>query len=283
MQKKIMLILGILLISAAAVSALSARADYVTIYPGEEGRISINLDNDQDFNVENIVFSLNLDNLPFTTVGTSAREIDEIKDGDDDDISFVLVPSLSATPTDYNIPYTVSYLEEDADERTQKEGSFGLRVGARTDLDFSVETSETPILNKQGELSLEIINRGLGDLKSVTVTIMPEGFELISNYKYFVGTVDSDDTEVAQFDVVYRSKTPSLKAKVEYKDFENTDQVKVVTIPFGVYSEEEAMKLGLITKSNTGIYVGVVILIIIAFFVYRKIKKKRKNNKKNSH
>ena len=153
-------------------------------------------------------------------------------------------------------------------------------MSAKTEIDFSAEVQGTAILNQEGTLSLEIINKGLGDIKSVSVQIFPQGFELISKNKIFIGTINADDTDTATFDVIFTTTAPVLKAKVTYKDFENNAQTDTVNLPFKVYTQEEALKLGIIKKSNTGTYFLVLIVLLIIWFVWRRIKKARKKNNK---
>jgi hypothetical protein len=101
-------------------------------------------------------------------------------------------------------------------------------------------------------------------------------FELLSKDKVFVGTINADDTDLASFDVIYKNTNPSLSARIEYKDFDNNEEVETVDIPFKVYTREQALELGLIQKSNTVFYSVGVLVVIVAWFVYRKIKKRRK-------
>jgi len=263
-------------------SAIIVDADYITIYPGEEGKITIEIENNENFDIEDISVGLVLDEIPFTVVGSSERDIDDIDEDDDDSVTFTLKASTDITPGDYNIPYVVKYFNADnsSAEEKEKTGSFGLRVSAKTEIDFGVEIKDNAIVGDEGRISLEIINKGLGEIKSVSVQIFPNGFELLSKDKIFIGSIDSDDTDIASFDVIYKTTNPTLSAKVEYKDFDNNEQTETVSFPIKVYTREEALKLGLIKKSYTGVYVLVMGVVIVGWIVYRKIKKRRKNKEK---
>lgn len=299
MTPKILPILSffIILVSLSFISGLVVNADYITLYPGEKGKVTIEIDNNENFDIEGISIALELggkkifnefgvvvgetESLPFTVVGSSEKDVDDIDEDDDDSVSFTLKASTDITPGDYNIPYTIKYSNAEEDNETfEKTGSFGLRVSAKTELDFTVEVNENAIVGDEGKISLEIINKGLGEIKSVSVQIFPSGFELLSKDKIFIGTVNADDTDIASFDVIYKTSNPTLSAKVNYKDFDNNDQTKTVNLPIKVYTREEALKLGLIKESRTGIYIGIAIVLIIAWFIYRKIKKRRKNKER---
>jgi hypothetical protein len=272
----------ILLYSLSLASAISVDANYITIYPGEQGKVILNIDNNENFDIESVSVNLVLDNLPFSVVGSSERGIDDINEGDDDSVTFNVKASTGIKPGDYNIPYTIKFTNSETDDKLEKEGSFGLRVSAKTEIDFSAEvkgvSTESPIVGQSGKLSLVIINRGLGDIKSLNVKVTPQGYELLSNGDVFIGTLNADDTDLASFDVVYKSTNPKLVAEVTYKDFDNKDQTQQVEIPFKVYTQEQALQLGLIKKSNTFVYFIILIVLIVVWIVWRRMRKRKKKN-----
>jgi len=278
----ILALLGLYLFSTITlISAVIVDADYVTLYPGEEGRVSVDIENNENFDIEDVSISLDLSEVPFTSVGSSVRDVDDLDEDDDDSVSFTLRPSTNIIPGDYSIPYEIKYTNvNNNSENFTKEGSFGIRVSARTDLDFSAETRDTAILGMEGQISLEIINRGLGEIKSVSVQILPQGFELLSKDKIFVGTIEGDDSDTASFSVIYKSLNPVLSARIFYKDFENNDQEEIVNFPIRIYTEEQALQLGLTNKSNTKNYIIVILALLIIWYVWRKIKKRRKQKQK---
>jgi len=280
------IIVLILLISFNLVSAIIVNADYITIYPGEEGVVEVEVDNNENYDIEDVSVAVVLGtigpngeiiSLPFSVIGNSEKDLDDLDEDDDDSIIFKIRADNDITPGSYNIPYVVSYLNIDTDDREQKEGTFGLRVSAKTDLDFSVET-KNPITGENGKISLEVINKGFGDIKSASVQVFPSGYELISKDKIFIGTVKAEDSDLISFDVIFKTTNPTLSAKITYKDFDNKDQVKTISIPMTVYTREKALELGLIKNTNYIPYI-VVAVLIVAWFVWRGIKKrnKRKN------
>jgi len=260
------------------VSAIVVDTNYVTIYPGESGKVTLNIENNGNFDIEDVSVALDLSDLPFTSVGSSEKDLDNLYEDDDDSASFTLRASTDITPGDYSIPYLIKYTNQDTSEIENKTGTFGLRVSAKTDLDFVAETVGNAISGKEGEISLEIINKGLGEIKSVSVQIFPQGFELLSKDKIFVGTIDADDYDTAAFDVIYRTANPTFSARIDYKDFDNNDQTETVTLPLKVYTQEQALSLGIIQNPSYTIYI-VIGVLVIAFFIYRRIRKKRKKNR----
>jgi len=274
------LIVGIILavFAISFISAIVVNADYVTLFPGEEGKVVVEIENNENFDIEDVSMALILDNISFASIGSSEKDFDDIDKDDKDSVSFTLRPSTDITPGDYNIPYLIKFTNAENNSKP-KEGSFGIRVSAKTEIDFSVDIRDNAIVDREGTVSLEIINKGLGEIKSVSVLILPNGFELLSTNKVFIGTIDADDTDLATFGVVYKTTNPVFSARVGYKDFDNNDHVESVNIPFKVYTEEEALKLGIIQKNNTWTYILGAGIIIVAWFIWRRIKKRKKNNR----
>ena len=64
----------------------------------------------------------------------------------------------------------------------------------------------------------------LGDIGFVNVKLVSSnGLEILSNKEEYLGEVQSDDFELANFDVLFKSTVSSITAEVSYKDFDNKD------------------------------------------------------------
>jgi len=281
MNKQILTTIIVIFISLSFISALSINADYTSIYPGEEGKVSVELHNNNNFDVEFVSMALNLEKIPFITVGSSEKSIDEINEDDKESVTFTIKPSTGIIPGDYEIPYTLKYANVDTGIITTKTGSFGLRVNAKTELAFSVE-SKNNIINQKGKITLKIINKGLGEVKFVSAQVFPQGYDLLSTDTIYIGNIASDDSDTASFDVFFNTLSPFVYAKITYKDLDNKDQSKTVTLPVNVYTQKKALELGIIQKSNTILYIGIIIVLLIIWFVYRKIKKRNKKNNRTN-
>ena len=269
-----------LVVAEITANAIAVDAEYITMYAGEEGSVSIEIENNEDFDIESVSVSLNLDGLSFTSVGSSEKDVDDIDEDDSETVSFRLRPSTDIVPGDYNIPYTVSYKQEGVNDTLTKAGSFGLRVSAKTDIEYSVETKDA-IVGRKGRVSLKIVNKGLGDVKFVSAEIFETGeeFEVLSEKYVYLGNIESDDSDLANFDVIFKDKDSVLTVKVDYKDFDNVDQTETVNLPVKVYTRAEALELGLISERN---YVPYYIVggLIVLWFVWRKYSKYRKAKKR---
>ncbi len=270
----------LLVLTMGFAAGIIVDADYETIYPGESEGITLEIENNENFNIGDVSLALDLSGLDFTTIGSSEKDVDDIDEDDDEKVSFTLRASIDIIPGDYNIPYILKYYvdAENGSEGFNKTGSFGLRVSAKTDLDFVVDVQDNAIIGEEGEISLEIINKGLGEIKSMSVQIFPQGFELLSKGKIFVGTIDADDSDSATFDVIYKTTNPILSAKVEYKDFDNKEQTETVNLSFKVYTKEEALALGILKKPNYIVYL-VIGILVVAYIIHRILKKRKRKKR----
>lgn len=276
-SKTLLSIVFAFFISLGFASAISVSADYISIYPGEEGKVGIDLKNNNNFDAELVSIELNLEKTPFVAIGSSEKSVDELDEDDKESVTFTLKPSTEVVPGDYEIPYTLKYTNTGTDKEITKTGSFGLRVNAKTELDFSVE-SKNNILGQKGKINLKIINKGLGEVKFVSVKIFPQGYNLLSADIIYIGNIPSDDSDTASFDVFFNTLSPSAYAKITYKDLDNKEQSKTINLPVNVYTQEKALELGIIQKSKTSFYAGIILGLIIIWIIYRKIKKRNKKN-----
>lgn len=281
MNKRIKIAFSIIVLILLTLSTLSlasamtvSSVDANNFSPGKEQEISIDVKNNLD-DAEDVSLSLNLEDLPFTIIEYD----DETKDIDSDDrenFDFTIKASNSAKAGDYSIPYTLEYKLEDDTET--KNGTFILTIESNAELSYSIN-AEKPIIGSQGKIKFSIINKGLGDANFVSVKIIPEGYTLLSADNDYVGTIGSDDFETISLDVIFKEKNPVLNAEIEYKDFNNQKVTKSVSLPIKVYSNEEALELGIIKKDNTPMYVGLGIVGFGIIFIVRRIRKKKRQNK----
>ncbi|MBU0467074.1 MAG: hypothetical protein KJ718_04195 [Nanoarchaeota archaeon] len=276
-MKKTTPILLLLLFSLSLTSAVILNSvDVSPLAPGQEGTIRIEVENILSDDAEEVSLILNFQNLPFIPIGTSEQSIDKIEEDDEEDFVFRIKASTNIEPGDYEIPYTISYAIN-SDERTRS-GTIGVKVVANPDLVFAVST-DNPVQNRQGGITLKIINKGFFDARFVSVRILPEDFTLLSDNEEYIGEVESDDFETASFDVIFKKLNSNLKTIVEYRDFNNEKVIETINLPFRVYSEEKAIELGLIQKSNTTTYIITAIVIIILIIIWRSWRKRRRAKK----
>jgi hypothetical protein len=276
-MKKAILTFIILLLAISPASAIIIKSVIVDpVAPGGQGTIRIEVENTLNTDKEDVSISLKFTETPFIPVGKSQETAEEIDEGDEEDFVFRIRTDIDTNPGNYEIPYILEY-EDDGDEKT-REGTIGIQVQAEPELTFSAST-ENPVVGRQGQVTLRIINKGLFDARFVTVKVLPEGYTLLSESEAYIGEVESDDFETENFNVVFGKTNPNFRAVVSYRNFDNEEVLQQVDIPLTVYTQERALQLGIIQQSSVGFYVGLVIVIIILIVIWRTVKKRRRLKK----
>ena len=106
-------LLGVLSLSSIlALSITSVSTSPSEVNPGKMFTISVDIENNDNINAENIAVNLNLQNLPFSA-DTIEVDFDEIKEDKSKSADFNLKSFDSATPKEYSIPIEISYYDSD--------------------------------------------------------------------------------------------------------------------------------------------------------------------------
>ncbi len=257
-----------------AVSIESVKVD--TLEPGESGKITIDVENKFEDVAKNVVFDIDVSDTIFNVVGSSSFAVSRLRENEDERFAFEIRVSPTAKPGEYQIPYKLSY--KIGNELFLRESSIGVKVSAESIVDFSADVDK-PVIKSKSKIDFNIINKGLGELRFVSVKIIPDGFTLLSEQQIHIGDVDSDDFEIASFDVIFTKEDASAKAIVEYRDSENKLYLQTIELPLEIYSREKALELGIISESNTPKYMIVIFILFILWFGVRAIRKRRRMKK----
>ena len=273
MKKLLVLIFALLLVQVvnAQISIQSFEATPEKILPGSNVLLTLRLENVGDNDIKNILVKLDLDDLPFAPLRSSTETvIDKIKENDDAVIYFDLVALPNADSQIYKIPVKVSY------EDVVKDSLISLEVSAKPKLDVLLADSTLVKVNDNGKVSVKFVNNGLTQIKFLKVTLQGSpAYEILSPSIVYVGSVDVDDFESEEFNIIPKIKDPQLAFNINYKDANNNEFNENRYITLNVYTEEEAKNLGLV-KTNTLSYIIIpIVIILIALFIYRRIRKRK--------
>jgi len=276
MKVKIMsIILGILLISlVSALTIQNVDIEPTEIAPGEKVAVSLDIENNLGEDAEDVTISLDLTDVPFAPYLSSNEEsFDDIKDDKNKEVNFKLIAESGAESGVYKIPVKISYTLDG--EEKSKQGTISLIINAQPNI--SVVGESVLIKGENKELIIKVINSGLGEAKLLSLKLKNTiGLEVIGSNSAYIGDIDSDDFDTAEFKVRINENAPSsisLPVEINYRDSRNKEVTEIKNLVLRVYTEKQAVSLGLIKKSRTiSVIIGIVVLIIL-FFVYRKIKK----------
>ncbi|MEK6819478.1 MAG: hypothetical protein AABY10_06125 [Nanoarchaeota archaeon] len=271
----VFLVLAISLSSAVTLNSV----DVDPMSPGKEGSIRMEIENILNEDVEDVSVSLKFINTPFIPIGSSDDSVDEINEDDEESFVFRIKASNNILPGDYEIPYTITYRLKNSDNQLTKSGSIGIKVISNPELSFTINV-ENPVENQKGKISIKIVNKGFYEARFVSIKVLPTSFTLLSDPEIYIGSVDSDDFETANFDVIFKkSGNSNVEATVDYIDFENKKQTKSLDLPISVYSQEKALELGIIQANRVPLYLGLLVGLIVLIFVIRYIRRRMRLRK----
>jgi len=294
MKKKLLIILTALFIAqiclASALTISSVSTDPSEVQPGEKVTLKLTIDNDLNQDIENVVVTINATStsaIPFAPYQSSNEErIDEIGEEDKEKVSFDLIALSNAESGTYTIPVTITYtLSDDDEEGEPYTGLVSIIINAKPNIEISSQGSAL-IKGTSGKITLKIVNSGLGESKFMNVQISKvNGISLTSSDNVYIGNIDSNDFDSADFEVFVDSNSPStinLPVEITYTDSRNNQITENKIISVKAYTRKEAESLGLSSGSSTSWLIIGVIALVIVYVIYRRIKKKRKNKLSNA-
>ena len=238
------------------------------IPPGKKATVFFKLSNKADSSFENIKVAITLsDDVPFVPYGNILeKRIYRLEENQTKTISFELIALPDADAGAYKVPVTITF-EDESGTKYEKNNYIGLIIGSVPDLMVLVEESDFKKLSSKGTITLKFVNKGLTKIKLLTAELLPnEGYEVISGTQY-IGTIDSDDYDSAEFSIIPKKKQLSLKLKLSYYDANNGKYEKIIHVPAKLF-----------IKKKTFLYVIFTTLVLcIGLAIYLlKFKKKKK-------
>ena len=279
------LILAIYLISfASALTISSVKSSPNEISPGEKVDVMLRIENNQNNDATDVKVSLNLNgNLQvpaapfFPYQSSNEAAIEKITEDSSKEVDFELIADSTAESGIYKIPVTITYTMNSLIKTD--EGVISLIINAKPNIVTSVDTSFL-IKGQNNKLTLKVVNSGLGNAKFLSIKLNSvSGARVIGQNNVYIGNLDSDDFDTADFNIFVNENAPSLltiDADISYKDSRNNEIIQDETITARAYTQKEATSLGLITANNTLFIVIGIVFIVILFFIYRAIRRRKR-------
>lgn len=278
-MKKIILLLLLLLVVGSASAVNIDDVSSVSIEPGKTGVVSFNVENDHNFDVFDVSLILDLSGMiPIAPYQGSAEVfIGELNNGDDERVSFSVISSADAELGLYKIPVLISYVDEDG-LAFVKTDFISVIIDSVPEIEVLLDEPNY-FLGATSDVSISVINRGLANVKFLSVELLKSDFyDVISVNEIYIGDLDSDDFDNAEFKIKLNYPLPSkvtVPVKLSYYDANNNLYREVFDLRADVYSMEEAKQLGLVDSPNYS-WIFIIVGLVILLIVYKIIKKKRK-------
>ena len=251
-----------------------------SLEPGASNTIKIKVSNDADSMLKDIKARLELGGLPFIPLGsTNEKMIYKIDSRESYEFEFELLANPDADSGVYQVPLKIAYSDE-LGKTYFKNSTLGFIVGAKPDLSLTLDTTEVYERGKPGNIVVKVVNKGVTNIKFTNVKLMPnKDYKILSNGEDYLGNIDSDDYETAEFNIYVENKKDKkiiLPIVIEYADANNNNYKTDMNLEMPIYSASEAKRFGLV-EGNGKVGFFIVILVVVAgLFIYRRWSKGRK-------
>ncbi|MBD3262816.1 hypothetical protein GF374_00360 [Candidatus Woesearchaeota archaeon] len=304
MKKIIFTVLIVLLLIpvASAVSSVT-RSTYTSIATGGAGFVTL-LDYDPSPAQPGqfLILYIKVENSGGDDI-TNAKYILEPKDpfvfkgGEDAERVFGTIGSQQQVLLEYDLyvdedayegTYTIPLklcLDQNCDDFIKKEIDITVQTGGIPGIEVGLEESDIFKGGKRGQITLHVINRGDLDAKYLVMELMPtKQFEIISPSRIYVGEMESDDFETAEFDIFINGDVASdatqridLPVFLDYSDANDKKYSETQSVGLTVYSNSDMAKMSLGSNSHSTtqyfmIVIGALIVIFLAYKYYFKKK-----------
>ncbi|MFA6089008.1 MAG: COG1361 S-layer family protein [Candidatus Woesearchaeota archaeon] len=248
--------------------------------PGNKAQLKVMIQNYDESEIKDVTVKLDVSSatLPFVPYDSSTeKRITILKSKEIKELDYDLLVSSDAKTQVYKIPLTITFKDYNGNEYTQND-LVGVEVGSAPELSYWLDVSKMYTVGAKDQISLKFVNKGISDMKFLYVEVKDaDGFEITSSKKVYLGNVNSDDYETADFDVMISNdakESLNIPVKITYKDANNNNYEKEDILLLKLYTNEQIKSTS--KKSNTGLYVVIgIIVIVILFLLFRRSSKKK--------
>ncbi|MBS3117704.1 COG1361 S-layer family protein [Candidatus Woesearchaeota archaeon] len=209
--------------------------------------------------------------------GSNEKLVDQLIPGESANLSFEILANGDAAAKAYNIPLNVTYYDA-IGTRFEKHQSIGILVGR--DADFLTNIEESTLFEKKtkGKITISVSNVGPSTMNFLTLKLLPSSdYVAISPSQSYLGNLESDDFETAEFELYSNVDNPRLVLELRYKDPYNVEHVRQDSIILNTFSRSELKKFGIQSNGSSNIsrFAVIVLGLIFLYFFYRSWKQKR--------
>ncbi len=275
---------------SAQLDISSVEFDPMPVLPGQEAALILTIQNKADSILKSISASLDFsaDTTPFAAYQSSSKKtIGTLSADESIGLHYKIYTDPTTEPGLYKVPLTLDYEDNTGTSYSEKE-YLTILVGSNLDIDVQVSKTNIWKGQKTGEITLEIANKGLGEIKSATITLLDsENYKVLnSQQSFYIGDIDRDDTESETITLTVNSrKDTNLNVQLTYLDSLNNEVTQDFQVTLPVYSRSEAVSLGIAKKRSIFSFIFLIAIIAGAYYYYKKkyLPKKKDSKKDNGN
>ncbi len=247
------------------------------IAPGDKSKVSIELKNFASSVFKDVVVKLDLSSVSLTPMGSSNEKvISMISPQESKAAEFDLLALPDAASGVVKVPVSISFSDVTG-RNYSKSSTISIVIGDTPDVTIGLERTDIYTKGAVGSAVVRVVNKGTTDVKFMNVRMLPiTGAEIIGTDESYIGNLDSDDFSTAEFKLYVKDAKEQviLPLVVEYKDANNNNYKKEVSLVLKLYSSAEAKKFSG-TGSKFPIWLIAVAIALAGFWYYRRRKKRQ--------
>ncbi len=263
------------------VSLDSIETDPVRIFPGEPAKLTVSVENSGNSLLNDVVVKLNLTD-PFSILyTTNERRISSLASGESIKLVYDLITTSDAESKPYSFPLQIEYFDE-IGTKFARSNTIGLLVYAPPKYDINLEDSDVLAYGSKGSITLSFSNINPSNMRFLSTMLNDgEDYITVSNPKKYLGNLEPDDFETAEYEIYIKNCFFSCKDEIElslqldYKDDFNKEFQVVEKVPIKVYKKGELKKLGLSTGDGKGVFVIIIVIVILTYLTFRYYRKEK--------
>mgnify|MGYP006287714693 CR=1 FL=1 len=258
--------------------AIIAIKDVTTeaIAPGREGQLNITIENMADSFMKDISVKLNLTGISASPVrGGVEKRIYLLEPKETQEISFNLVALPDSEGGTFKVPTTISYSDSTGTDYSRSE-YVTLKIGEKPEIILTISEDTYLERGTSQKIVFDAVNTGLTKAKFLTLTVKDsEDYEFLIPKTYYIGDLDSDDFETADFRIIPDKKgTTTIPIELTYMDVNNKEYSETIDVPVRIYSSYELKSLGITEGSSFGWLIGLLVVAGIGYYYWKtRIKK----------
>lgn len=246
-------------------------AEYEKIYAGDYATLSLTLQNIGNGEARNIRAVYSNATGAILPAGSAVAYIPSLAAGKSVDVEIPLAISGNADAGTYSVNMVVSYEDQDGTPQSVLTRTIGLRIESDIELKTFLDSS-TLVQGTPSEIVVSIANTGPNTAQFLEVTPIQAPGMKISPDSIYIGNLESDDFDTAEFDVTSSSAgKQQVQLKLIYKDQFNQEQEVTRKVGVDVLTLEESSAL---QETSMAPYGFLLIVLAGGAWYWRRRKKK---------
>ena len=242
------------------------------VRPGEAVNLFITLKNLGGTTLEDIKAALDFDNATSFAPYQSSNEkiINHLSPGEESVLQFGIISESDTLLRPHKIPLQLTY-QDPSGKAYEKRLYVSIIIYAEPEFVLNLEDRDVYQKGQRGKVVVSLSNIGASNINYVTLDLQQsDAYEIISSPTVYIGNLESDDYETAQFDIYTKEYQPELPLsfKLYYKDSFNKNYQDEIVLPLKLFTAHEATLYGVSKERSNLLVVMVIVVLILSFLLY---------------